>query len=62
MMNWDAISAIAELLGAVAVLATLVYLAFQIKQANTNIPATVSQSQADNQQRWMADLAKDAEL
>ena len=61
-MNWDAIGAIAEMLGAIAVLITLVYLAFQLKQANTNIQATVAQSQADNQLRWMADLAKDSEL
>ncbi|MFT4862525.1 MAG: hypothetical protein ACI95C_001746 [Pseudohongiellaceae bacterium] len=31
-MNWDAISAIGEILGAVAVLATLIYLATQIRQ------------------------------
>ena len=31
-MNWDAIGAIAELIAALAVLATLVYLAAQIKQ------------------------------
>ena len=33
-MNWDAIGATAELLGAVAVLATLVYLSLQIHQSN----------------------------
>ncbi len=32
-MNWDAIGAIAELLGAVAIVVTLVYLAAQIKYA-----------------------------
>jgi hypothetical protein len=31
-MNWDAIGAIAELLGAVGVILTLAYLAFQIRQ------------------------------
>ncbi len=31
-MNWDAIGAIAELLGAVGVIASLVYLATQIRQ------------------------------
>ena len=34
-MNWDALGAIAELLGAIAVLATLVYLTLQVRQ-NTN--------------------------
>ena len=32
-MNWDAIGAIAELLGAVAIVVTLIYLAAQIKYA-----------------------------
>jgi hypothetical protein len=31
-MNWDAIGAIAELLGAVGVIASLIYLAMQLKQ------------------------------
>ena len=33
-MNWDAMGAIAELIGGIAVLATLVYLAIQVKQNN----------------------------
>ncbi len=33
-MNWDAIGAIAELLGAVGVIASLVYLATQIRQSH----------------------------
>jgi len=33
-MNWDAVGAIAELVGALAVVATLVYLATQIRQSN----------------------------
>ncbi len=31
-MNWDALGAVAETLGAIAVLATLIYLAIQIRQ------------------------------
>ncbi len=34
-MNWDAIGAIGEILGAAAVVATLVYLAIQIRSANS---------------------------
>ena len=34
-MNWDAIGAVGEILGATAVLATLIYLAGQIRQTNT---------------------------
>ena len=33
-MNWDAIGAIAELIGGAAVLATLVYLSMQVRQSN----------------------------
>lgn len=35
-MNWDAVGALAELLGAIAVIASLVYLASQIRQ-NTRV-------------------------
>lgn len=33
-MNWDALGAIAELVGALAVLITLIYLALQVRQNN----------------------------
>ena len=33
-MNWDAVGAVGEIIGALAVLVTLVYLATQIRQAN----------------------------
>jgi hypothetical protein len=33
-MNWDAIGAIGEVIGAIAVVATLIYLAIQIRQNN----------------------------
>ena len=33
-MNWDALGAVAELLGAIAVFATLAYLAVQVRQSN----------------------------
>ena len=41
-MNWEAIGAIAEVLGAVAVLVTLVYLAVQIRQNTRQIGASSS--------------------
>ena len=40
-MNWDAIGAVGELLGAAAVLVTLIYLAVQIRQ-NTSAVATAT--------------------
>ena len=36
-MNWDALGAIGEIIGAVAVLATLYYLAAQIKMQNREL-------------------------
>ncbi len=38
-MNWDAIGAIAELLGAVGVIASLIYLATQIRLGEFSAPS-----------------------
>jgi hypothetical protein len=43
-MNWEALGAIAEALGAVGVIATLVYLASQIRQNSREIVDTRTQS------------------
>ena len=42
-MNWDAIGAIAELLGAIGVIASLVYLATQIRQSREQTRAATYQ-------------------
>ena len=42
-MNWEAIGAIGEILGAIAVLVTLVYLALQIRQNTYQIREAASQ-------------------
>ena len=58
-MNWDAIGAIAELIAAIAVLATLVYLAAQIKQ-NTKALSGASMdsitSHGFQELQWSAEL------
>jgi hypothetical protein len=46
-MNWPAVSAIAELIAAAAILITLVYLAFQIRQAREQITLTGQRHRAD---------------
>ena len=50
-MNWDALGAIGEVVGAIAVVATLAYLAVQIRQNNklsqTTAVQTVSQQNLD---------------
>jgi hypothetical protein len=47
-MNWEAIGAVGEVAGAIAVVMTLAYLAIQIKQSNIVARCTVRQSIADS--------------
>jgi hypothetical protein len=49
-MNWDAIGAIAELLGAIGVIASLVYLATQIRQNTRSVQGAAYQSLVVGQQ------------
>lgn len=61
-MNWDAISAMAELFGAFAVVATLAYLAIQIKQS-TNQARAVAQRDVNSAFQAAIDrLGKDVEI
>ena len=48
-MNWDAIAAIAEALGAVGVVATVVYVAFQIRQNSRSIEGATEQALMDQE-------------
>jgi len=41
-MNWDAIGAIAELAGALAVIATLAYLAVQLRQNSALLKSSIA--------------------
>jgi hypothetical protein len=43
-VNWDAVAAIAEALGAIGVIATLIYLASQIRQAERATRASIQHS------------------
>lgn len=47
-MSWDAVAAIAEALGAIGVIATLVYLASQIRQAERTTLASIQHSSIMN--------------
>jgi hypothetical protein len=47
MMNWDAIGALGEIIGAAAVVASLVYLALQMKQNSSLTKAELNQSGLD---------------
>ena len=46
-MNWDAIGAVGEIVGALTVLITLIYLAIQIRQSN-RIAITASEADFRN--------------
>ena len=43
-MNWDAVGAIAEILGSITVISTLFYLALQVKHARDQIRTSVRES------------------
>ena len=43
-MNWDAVSAISEIIGAIAVVVTLIYLAAQVRQSTRSIQSSTLQS------------------
>ncbi len=47
-MNWDAIAAVAELLGSFAVLATLIYLAVQVRHSKQMLPWISATSSAES--------------
>ncbi len=61
-MNWEAIGAIGELMGATAVVATLLYLVKQIKQNTESTEAVGLQTwQSNSTAHWLA-LAENREL
>ena len=52
-MNWDAIGAIGEVLGAIAVFISLSYLAIQIKSNTASMEVTSRQSVANEYRDWI---------
>ena len=61
-MNWIALSTIVELLGAIAVLATLVYLAAQTRQNADAITANTRQAILASDQEFLQAIRDDPEL
>ena len=55
-MNWDAIGAIAELLGAVGVIASLVYLATQIRQSREQMSQNTQAMRASGYQSFFQNM------
>jgi len=61
-MNWDAVGAISEIVGVVAIIASLIYVAIQIRQ-NTDIArATIVHETSVSFSRFHELLSADAEL
>ncbi len=46
-MNWDAVGALAELAGAIGVIATLIYLSVQLRQNSALLASSVASSERD---------------
>jgi hypothetical protein len=51
-LNWDAVGAVAELIGAVGVIASLVYLASQIRQNTSAMRGTAQESFVTRNTNW----------
>jgi hypothetical protein len=61
-MNWDAIGAMAELFGALAVLATLIYLSLQIKMSSMTQRAQTHQQMASDRTQGLLMVIENKEL
>ena len=61
-MNWDALGALAELLGAIAVIATLVYLAAQVRENTKSLKGFSVDSTLNAGMNMTQSLADDPEL
>ena len=61
-MSWDAVGAIGEIVGAAAVVITLVYLAAQINGANRSLRTSVRDSAFRQIQDWNNQLVSEREL
>lgn len=61
-MNWEAIGAVGEIVGALAVFLTLVYLAMQIRQNTKAIQATASHASVSEVNQVRASMYENADL
>ncbi len=61
-MDWDAIGAIAEAVGALAVIITLVYLTFQLRQNTRAIEHSTYRGVIDDANQWQYKLIDNPEI
>jgi hypothetical protein len=62
VINWEALGAIANLLAAIGVIATLIYLAIQIRQNNNQLQGSATIAVYDYQRSLTGTLTQDQEL
>lgn len=60
-MNWDAVGAIGEIVGAVAVIATLIYLTIQIREGTRATRAAAVTDATGAVQAWYMELGRNKE-
>jgi hypothetical protein len=61
-MNWDAIGALAEVVAALSVVVSLIYVGFQIRQNTGAVRSATAQAVHDNYAAWYINLSNDASL
>ncbi len=61
-MNWDAIGAIGEIIGALAVVATLAYLALQVRHARTEMNHSIRQHRDTSLRELLLEPARNPDL
>ena len=61
-MNWDAVGAVGEIVGAAAVVVTLIYLAAQVRAGNRALRTSVRDSAFRQLQDWNNQLVSDPDL
>ena len=62
LVNWQAIGAVGETIGAIAVVVTLIYLAAQVRSGNRALTTTVRDSAFRQIQDWNSQLVADPDL
>lgn len=58
-MNWDALGAVAEVVGAIGVIGTLLYIAVQVRQTNNDSRIEAHQQITRDYEQHMANVAHD---
>jgi len=61
-MNWEAIGVVTEVVGAIAVVATLTYLAVQIRTARIGAASAATYSAMEGYSRWRANILQNTDI